>query len=247
MKKCLTLFALVFSIACHSSLPEPSFDLLQRSFISSVNENKESASYYCRQGALFIHNQVYKHRDSIDSKLQDLPTIDRATSLETIKHDSSNYFDVGYYQTQDSIEEKIFYVIAWKKEGGQWCKELEVLYPANIKTKIATETIDLARKNWEILSNQHQPDTLIEQLYTTNAFYLNDGYIYKGRKSIQAKYAYMLKEHWHIRLGTIQTFQVNDNLFYDVGQYVSSGKGHYFILWQLQPDGVWRVLLDFNF
>lgn len=246
MKKSLVLVVFLLVVACNSSLPEPSFDLLQTDFISSV-KNKEGPNYYCRQGALFVQNQIYKHRDSIALQLQALPIIDSTISLEIIKHDSSNYFDIGYYQIKDSVEHQLFYLIAWKKEQGEWCKELEVLYPSKITKETTIETIDLARQRWENLSNQHQPDSLIEQLYTPSAFYLNDGYIYKGRKAIQTKYDYMLKENWHIRLGTIQTFQVTDNLFYDVGQYVSSGKGHYFILWQLQPDGVWRVLLDFNF
>lgn len=246
MKRYLILLVFVLVIACESE-ENPSFDVLQTDFVTSINQNKKGADYYCRQGALFVNNKIYKSRDSIHEQLQALPIIDTAFSLAIIKHDSSNYFDIGYYQLKDSTAGKLAYVVAWKEEKGFWCKELEVLYPRHITNKVGKETIDAARQAWEDWSNAHQPDSLIQQVYSRDAFYLNDGYIYKGRKAIQTKYAYMLKEKWHIRLSTIQTIQVSDALFYDVGQYVSGGKGHYFILWQLQTDGKWSVLLDFNF
>lgn len=246
MKQSFILWILLVIIACDSE-EKPSFDSIQTNFVSTINQNKKGADYYCRQGALFVQDTIYKSRDSIHQQLQELPTIDTAFSLAIIKHDSSNYFDVGYYELKDSTQGRLAYMVAWKEEKGVWCKELEVLYPFKITKPIGTETIDAARQEWEDLSNQHQPNSLIERLYDKNGFYLNDGYIYKGRKAIQTKYAYMLKEKWHIRLSTIQCIQVNDALFYDVGQYVSGGKGHYFILWQLQSDGKWRVLLDFNF
>lgn len=246
MKQSLILLVIILIIACDSE-ETPSFDTIQTAFISTINQNKKGADYYCRQGALFVKNKIYKSRDSIHQQLQKLPIIDSTFSIAVIKHDSSNYFDIGYYQLKDGTQGKLAYMVAWKKEKGEWCKELEVLYPLNITSKIATQTIDAARQDWENWSNQHQPDSLIEQLYTKDGFYLNDGYIYRGTKAIQTKYAYMLKEAWRIRLSSIQTIQVTDTLFYDVGQYVSSGKGHYFILWQLQSDGKWCVLLDFNF
>lgn len=246
MKQILSILVFLLLIACNSE-ERPAFENIQTDFVTTINQNKKGAAYYCRQGALFVQDEIYKSRDSIHQQLQELPIIDTAFSMAIIKHDSSNYFDLGYYQLKDSTQGKLAYMVAWKEEKGVWCKELEVLYPLNITNKIETETIDIARQEWEELSNQHQPDSLIEQLYDTDGFYLNDGYIYKGTKAIQTKYAYMLKEKWHIRLSTIETIQVSDSLFYDVGQYVSSGKGHYFILWQLQTDGKWRVLLDFNF
>jgi hypothetical protein len=246
MKQSLSIFVFLLVIACNSEEP-PSFKSIQHDFITTINQNKQGADYYCRQGALFVHDTIYKSRDSIQEQLQELPIIDTTFSLAIIKHDSSNYFDLGYYKLKDTTKGRLAYMVAWKEEKGVWCKELEVLYPFKIANKVATKRIDLARQDWENWSNKHQPDSLIKQLYDKNAFYLNDGYIYKGRKAIQTKYAYMLKEKWHIRLSTIQTIQVSDSLFYDVGQYVSGGKGHYFILWQLQSDGKWRVLLDFNF
>ncbi|CAA6806546.1 MAG: Unknown protein [uncultured Aureispira sp.] len=246
MKKYLAILIFFLIIACHSE-ERPSFENLQTDFVATINQNKKGADYYCRQGALFVQHKIYKSRDSIHEQLQELPIIDTSFSSTIIKHDSSNYFDVGYYQLKDTTLGKLAYMVAWKEEKGIWCKELEVLYPIKITNKIGTQAIDAARQHWEDWSNEHQPDALIERLYDTNGVYLNDGYIYKGRKAIQTKYSYMLKEQWHIRLSSIQTVQVSDSLFYDVGQYVSSGKGHYFILWQLQSDSTWRVLLDFNF
>jgi hypothetical protein len=244
MKQCFSILVFLLVIACDSE-QNPSFDSIQTNFISTINQNKKGADYYCRQGALFVQHKIYKSRDSIHQQWQELPAIDSTFSIAIIKHDSSNYFDIGYYQLKNSTE--LAYVLAWKEEKEVWCKELEVLYPLKITNKVSTPTIDVARKSWENYSNQHQPDSLIEQLYVKDGFYLNDGYIYKGTKAIQTKYAYMQKEAWRIRLSSMQTIQVSDSLFYDVGQYVSSGKGHYFILWQLQLDGNWRVLLDFNF
>lgn len=246
MKQSFILLFFILISACDSE-PRPSFDRIQTNFVKTINQNKKGAAYYWRQGALFVRNKIYKSRDSIHQQLQQLPTIDTTFSIAIVKHDSSNYFDIGYYQLQDSAQSKWVYMVAWKEEKGKWCKELEVLYPLNIAHKTEHQRIDAVRQAWENYSNQHQPDSLVEQLYDAHGFYLNDGYIYKGRKAIETKYAYMLKEQWHIRLSSIQTIQVSDSLFYDVGQYVSSGKGHYFILWQLQSDGKWQVLLDFNF
>jgi len=246
MKLSLTILVFLFIIACHAE-KRPSFELLQTDFITRINQHKNGADYYCRQGALFVQDTFYKSRTRIEAQWQALSLLDTAFSIAIIKHDSSNYFDIGYYQLKDTTLGQLAYMIAWKKEKGIWCKELEVLYPLEISNKIETQPIEVARQKWEDWSNQHQPDSLMEQIYSAHSFYLNDGYIYKNRKAIQTKYAYMLKEQWHIRLSSLQTLQVSDSLFYDVGQYVSSGKGHYFMLWQLQANGTWRVLLDFNF
>lgn len=247
MKIALVILVLFALLACNSEVVQLPFDKIQMNFITTVNQNNSGAAYYCRQGALLTQDKIYKNRDSIDQKLQNLPIIDTVYSIAIVKHDSSNYFDIGYYEPKDSLESKIAYAIAWKKEGGRWAKELEVLYPVTRHQDMHVKAVGKAREDWEYWSNQHYPDSLVIELYRQNAFYLNDGYIYRGRRAIEDKYAYMLSENWHIRLSTIQTMPIGDSLCYDIGQYVSDGRGHYFLLWQLEEDRVWRVLLDFNF
>lgn len=248
MNRIISLILLLIITACLLEDDSPKlFDKEKTTFIADWNLKTNLQDYYWRQGALFVDGRIYKNRDSIQAYFMQQPKVNGFETIVVVQHDSANYFDIGYYKLEDSLKQQLAYVIAWRKEGNRWLKELEVLSPVKITQRVVLDTIDKTRQYWEYLSNKHVYPILVQQLYSDSGFYLNDGYIYKGINPITEKYAYMGKENWHIRLATIQTLQVNDRLFYDIGQYMSNGKGHYLILWQLEKDGYWRVLLDFNF
>lgn len=241
----LTLFFLgLFS--CSNNIDTKQLADLKMNFIRDLNHQQAIEKYYWRQGGLFVEEQLFKHRDSIEAQIKKRPLIHRFETLKLVEHDSSNCFEIGYYLS-DSSSQKTSYLIAWKKEKNSWLKELEVLYSNEVENNIPTSEIDLARSSWENYSNKHQPDSFVQHLYSPNCIYFNDGYIYRGTTALKEKYAYMSDADWRIRLASKSTMQVSDSLFYDIGQYASSGIGHYFILWQLQKDNQWKVLLDFNF
>jgi hypothetical protein len=80
------------------------------------------------------------------------------------------------------------------------------------------------------LSNSHNHRALIEQSYTKNAIYFNNGKIDQGTEEIVTRYAYMSNPKWKIELTPIQLLSVQEDLVYEIGEYRSGGVGHYFIL-----------------
>lgn len=238
-------FSFIIIVACQSSSEQQDSKSVQAAFLETLEQDSSIQDFFWRQGGLFTQQQIYKNRDSIEFYCQMLKN-SSFESIKVIQHDSSNYFELGCYYNATN-QDSTLSLIAWKKDSLQWVKELEVLSPITIQQPVPEDSIKAALQAWEDLSNQHQHAQLVQQLYAPHGFYFNDGYIYQGIPAITEKYAYMSKPKWHIRLSTIQSLQATDSLYYDVGQYVSSGRGHYFILWQLQASGQWQVLLDFNF
>jgi ketosteroid isomerase-like protein len=215
------------------------------SFDSALRMNP----YYTDNAALFINAEIYQGEDLINEELKNfrnkIKGIKYLGSIKMVEHDSLRFFDVGLYK--DKSKAYHAYLIAWNKVDDFWKKELEIIQPYNNSSKLNEQEITAAREQWVQLSNSHNHRALIEQSYTENAIYFNNGKIDKGVEEIVTRYAYMSNPNWKIELNPIQLLSVQEDLVYEIGKYKSGGVGHYFILWTKDKEGVWKVRLDFNF
>lgn len=244
--KVLALFLSIFFIACQQQEPSVSFEQQHQAFCQAIQQQTSIKEFFWKQGALFTNQGLYKHRDSIQVHFQSFD-IDTFISTALLQHDSSHWFELGYYKKNNHSDSGLIAsAIAWKQVNQQWFKELEIITPKSNQSNTAITAITTARRQWEQYSNQHQVASFIATCYADSSFYFNDGYIYENSAAIEEKYQFMNDPQWRIRLSNHAILQANDSLCYDIGQYISNGKGHYLWCWQ-RKDNEWKLLLDFNF
>jgi len=213
-----------------------------------VNNGEDLSKYYWNKPTLFLSNEIYTGADQIQEQLEHLiKTEGKIKSTETkgtVLQKENNYFSLGYY-----VFEKAQYgfIIGWKKVGEDWLKEIEILFQKDKESTVDVAEIDAARKKWVDLSNAHNHETLIKEVYTPDGIYVNQGKVDKGTDQIIERYAYMSNPNWKIQLYPKELLQVQADIFYEIGEYVSNGKGHYVIIWEKQENGEWQACLDFNF
>lgn len=250
--RCL-IFIIVFS-GCASSLPleNPIARQNDQCLKALVNLDQfEPSSFYLENTSLFFEGEMYQGLTEVKEKLLSFSEEQKRflvlDTIQFIEHDSTHIFDLGYYKGWQKKD--YAYLIAWNKTEGKWKKEFETIHSFD-KSAISSfdeKEIDAARKLWVERSNSLDHRGLIENSYTSDAIYVNNGKVYKGTEEIVNRYSYMSQANWHIDLTGIKTFAVQENLVYEVGQYKSNGVGHYIILWEREESGTWKVALDFNF
>ncbi|MEM6805433.1 MAG: hypothetical protein AAF696_28805, partial [Bacteroidota bacterium] len=165
--------------------------------------------------------------------------------LALIAQKQNNYFDMGYYVTEEG---KYAAITGWKRLKGRWLREIQILYPLEKEIVEHSEKIikEYAAK-WVKYSNAHDHAKLIEEVYSPDAVYANGGKVYAGRKEIVDRYAYMSNPSWQIELFPLKQLALSDHILFEIGRYESNGIGHYVIVWEKQESGKWQACLDFNF
>ena len=139
------------------------------------------------------------------------------------------------------------YTTAWRQKENQYYIEYQIVKPINNDSSIDLEKIDQQRKEWELHSNNHRPDLVLENVYHLEAYYLNWNTLTKGRKAITERYSYMKNENWKISLSPNEVLPVTSHLVMEIGTFRSGGAGQYLLIWEKDPEGKWMVSLDFNF
>lgn len=139
------------------------------------------------------------------------------------------------------------YTTAWRKIDNQYYIEYQIVKPINLDSSIDLEEVDQQRKEWELQSNNHRPDLVLQNVYHPEAFYLNRNELTKGRKAITERYGYMKNENWKITLTPNELLPVTSHLVMEIGIYRSNGEGQYLLIWEKDTDEKWMVSLDFNF
>ena len=129
----------------------------------------------------------------------------------------------------------------------RWRRDLEILHPYQAQSRAIPAAIDRARGDWVRYSNAQDPTTLIERVYASDAVYFNDGRVDRGRSAITQRYQYMTRPGWTIQLYPRHLAWLGADAIVEVGQYQSSGIGHYVLFWQQQADGTWHARLGHNF
>jgi hypothetical protein len=205
--------------------------------------------YYLDAAGLFIEGKMIQNSAAIASALHELKAetgkIISFQSLGIHRQNDTRYFEMGQY-ISNSPDVFLIGIIAWNKQGDQWKKELEILYKNQEFDVFDVNGIDEAREKWVELSNAHNHQNLVNEVYTRDAIYFHKAIISKGTQNIVPRYAYMSNPKWSITLESLQQIPVNNNLVLEVGKYTSSGIGLYILIWQRTIDK-WQALFDFNF
>ena len=244
---------LFFSVSTfvHAQL-DPGMISIQKEWVQAFNkkDNAEKlSSFYMEKGGLFIENKMIEGAIKSGQVLKELKEvigqIDNFTSTGAHKLNEKNIFEMGHYSSNNG-KTSVASVIAWRKVSGVWKKELEILFVEEKIDHFDTDGIDAARNKWVEISNEQNPEKLVSSLYTENAVYFNGGKVTKGRPDISIRYGYMSMPTWTIALKSLQQIPVRNDLVLEVGEYKSSGRGFYVLVWVKEKDE-WNASFDFNF
>lgn len=249
-----TIFALLFSffqliLPIYSNgleiMQSGSSDAIQQKWVRSFNNKEDVRLLYLKDGAVFYKGKLFKGEQLIEKKIKDFRlAVGENISYQKIESHSlrpTQKFELGIYKANNQT---FYTVIGWRNKDG-WKKEVEIIYEKLTEKTDALNQIDFARNKWEEYSNNHDPDGLIDQLFSKNGYYFNRGRVFQGEE-IKEAYSYMKGEKWKIKLETLSSTQLSDRIVFDIGTFQSSGKGLYFLLWSKNNEK-WELLLDFNF
>ena len=152
---------------------------------------------------------------------------------------------LGYLKSADDL---FGILIAWRKKGEHYLKEFETIIKIEPqKISFEPEILNEQRRNWEKYSNAHDPAGLLENVYSPDSYYFNNGKIDQGRETITERYDYMKNQSWNIRLEAKGLIPVSEDVVLEIGKYYSTGEGQYLLIWEKQSTGTWQIKLDFNF
>ncbi len=125
-------------------------------------------------------------------------------------------------------------------------KEFEYIRNIDEMDAVNMDLINSGRNLWMEHSNNNRPDLVVNEVYATDAYYLNRGKLLNSQKAIIEEYDYMLNPGWAIQLVEQGVLQINNKTILEIGTY-ANGQGQYLLIWYLQEDGSWKIGLDFNF
>ena len=153
-------------------------------------------------------------------------------------------YEIGLFTTDNKNE--YHYVVIWKKTNNGWLRELEMI-GEDIPNQADSKEIDKSRTDWMSFCNAHNSKVLVEELYTTNAFYYNQGRLLHGSDEISSEYSYMNSGGYSLALEPMIVKVVQPDLAYEIGKCSGSYGGHYILRWEKEPDCKWKVSLDSNY
>lgn len=224
---------------------------LQKKWISALNnkDNKNLQSFYLSSAGLYLSGNLDLISETRISELMNVVSSDENVDgyQETFMTEGrqGHVMTLGYIRQGEDLYANLS---AWRKSESGFQKEFETLSKVmSGDIQFDLELFTSQRRNWEKYSNDHDPAGLINNVYTTDSYYLNGGRIDFGRTAIIERYAYMKRENWNIRLEAKGIIPVDQNVAYEIGKYYSTGEGQYLLIWEKQRKGEWQIKLDFNF
>ncbi len=152
-------------------------------------------------------------------------------------------FEIGLLTTVQNVNYQ--YLILFTRINGSWLRDLEAVAEKTVTLEVDSG-IDVARKHWVELANQHSAITLAKSAYIEDLFYYNRGILYQGYESLVDVYSYMNDLTFNINLKEDYCVMVGETLAYEIGTWKSSDyKGNYIIIWKKSED-IWKIMLDCN-
>jgi hypothetical protein len=219
---------------------------LQSKWIAAQKDKKQDTFLYNDASGLFANDSLFIGPISINKALykiyKDMGALVQYDTLASYQLNEGQAFVLGVYTTAKGL--KTPSIIGWRKEDA-WTKAFEVIEAKSIKSPVDMSEINLLRSSWELYSNQHRPELIVQNVFAANGRYFYNGIENKGQQIADA-YGYMKNETYAIDLSPKKVYQVTDTLVYEIGIYKTYGQGLYFLLWT-KEEGAWKLLLDFNF
>jgi ketosteroid isomerase-like protein len=194
---------------------------------------------------------------SPDSKLSGPAEIAEYYALqsENIKSISSLYIvkanketNIDYEITKyETLSGKSFaQLLIWSVKNGDKFIEFEFVSEISEATHNNEKSITEKRNLWIEICNTHNPENLVNTLYSSNSIYFNHKPLIKGKEKLIEEYSYMKNANYKLTLVPLKMLSVNANLVYEIGQCEGTYNGKYILIWQKENDGVWRVFIDSN-
>ncbi len=236
----LSVPLLAFLLACQASTSQD-----QETPITVPDEKRLVVADFAEQALLLFEDSIYQGKALIDARLQEW-MVSSFEEVGRVYQDSIQYYAYGTYSNAQSTYTSI---TAWRQKDSVLVREFMVIYDQTDvpQPHLLANQIDTYRAEWVRLSNAHNHENLVQNLYAPRSYYFNNWRLAEGTAAISERYAYMSNPRWQITLHPLWVKAVQPKLVFEVGQYRSSGVGHYIIIWQQQTDDRWQVLLDFNF
>lgn len=154
-------------------------------------------------------------------------------------------FELGSFTT--SNQEKYYNMIIWSNNEDVWYREMEVISKEQSQS-IVEDPLLLTRKRWGELASNQGSRNLIEELYTLDCLYYNRGSLFCGPEQLNNAYSYMNQSDYEIHIEKEASVIVNPSLIYEIGRWViPQYQDYYFVIWQKDSSGQWKMRLDSNF
>lgn len=226
IKPLLILFLLTLGFSVQSQ--EKSTDYLSDAHLIDPSGNLHS-------GVMAIHLQLNRLNFQKESSY--------STKRLEANRDGSIHYEIAGFKNSDGILYK--QVLIWRKLKDDFKKELEFVAKSGTTEDLSSE-IDEARARWMKYCNAHMATELVNQVYSKNPFYYNNGRpIITTSEALIREYSYMNNPQYSLKLTPLVIEPVTDELVYEIGQCSGSYGGKYVIIWT-KEDGIWKVLLDSN-
>ncbi|WP_283401224.1 hypothetical protein [Muriicola jejuensis] len=218
---------------------------IQSGWLSELNSTRKNTPPYTGISGLMYKDSLLVGQDAIEGMWKRLNGEDRI-----LKYDTITFFQLyenqmlvhGVYTTAGGT--KIPGVIAWKYDQ-RWYKAFEAVAPKSDRMGDHKTEIGLLRSSWELYANQHRPDLIVKNIFSSKGKYFYRGKVHKAMEIAEA-YGYMRDKSYSINLTPRKIIPFNDRLVCEIGIYDAGGKGLYVLLWGMEGDD-WKLLLDFNF
>jgi len=177
----------------------------------------------------------------IDSQLAPDSTF---THFEIVANDDNEYmYEIGGFTTTGN--EKYAHILIHNIKGAASVRELEFFAQRN-DAEVDLNIIDQRRQDWMEYCNAKDAEGLVQNLYTENAVYYNHRPVLIGREALTEEYQYMNNPDYSLTLIPLHVEVVNDRLVFEIGRCEGSYNGKYMLVWQLDDDESWNVLMDSN-
>lgn len=155
-------------------------------------------------------------------------------------------YEIGLSQTEN--DNQFAHLIIWSKENGSKQRIAEVIFEKSIeKDNDIPNELAKAREKWMKLCNSNKSGKLVKELYTENAIYFNRGRILRGHSQLANEYSYMDNPTYKLQLKPEHIEMVSEDIIFEIGMCSGSYPLPYVLVWNKQPDGVWKIYFDSNY
>jgi len=250
----LLLFSLLGLFACNSGIKLPKkmpLRAIDQSFALAFNTHIDSLWLQYHPQAVLIDpsGEIYAsetdRRSRLENLQKDLKGIKEVHTLVSQKAGRRQNFNYEIGSFQGNNQQEYAFVLVSQMIGKQYLRKLEMIVPLEGETP-RSSVLKAFREKWIQLCNQHDAEALVNQVYTPNTLYYNHKPMVIGREAVTKEYAYMNNEAYQLHLEPISILPIQTGLIFEIGQCSGSYNDKYILVWQLQEDGNWQVLMDSN-
>ncbi|MGB5379254.1 MAG: hypothetical protein WBN26_14825, partial [Muriicola sp.] len=160
---------------------------LQATWISTMNSKEKPSLLYNDSSGLFVDDSLFIGPSAIQkalhSQITEVGTFVQYDTIASYQLHEGSALVLGTYTTAKGL--KVSSVIGWRK-GEAWTKAFEVVQERSVQMPYDKKDIDLMRSSWELYSNQHRPDLIVQNIFAASGRYFYNGFENKGEQIAEA-------------------------------------------------------------